>query len=129
MINAYGVVVPKPEAQWNVDDEKKWSRDWKVRNIIIFALEIDEYYHVSYCTTAKSMWESLQVAHKGTNEVKQARVNTLNQEFELFHMRHGETIADTQKRFTHLVSRLNALGKPVSNKIVTNKILRCINRE
>lgn len=34
-----------------------------------------------------------------------------------------------KKRFTHLVNRSNALGKPVSNEIVTNKILRCTNRE
>lgn len=73
--------------------------------------------------------DSLQVAHEGTNEVKQTRINTLNQEFELFHMKHGETISDMQKRFTHLVNRLNALGNPISNEITTNKILRCINKE
>lgn len=75
------------------------------------------------------MCDSLVVTHEGTNEVKQARINTLNQEFELFHMKHGETIVDMKKRFTHLVNRLNAIGKPVSNEISTNKILRCLNRE
>lgn len=75
------------------------------------------------------MRDSLQVAHEGTNEVKQARINTLNQEFVLIYMKHGETISNMQKRFTHLVNRLNALGKPVSNKIATNKVLRYLNRE
>lgn len=44
-------------------------------------------------------------------------------------MKHGEIIADVQKRFTHLVNRLNALGKPISNEFSTSKILRCLNRE
>lgn len=44
-------------------------------------------------------------------------------------MKHGETIADMQKRFTHLINRFNALGKPVSNDISTKKNLRCLNRE
>ena len=75
------------------------------------------------------MWDALEVSHEGTNEVKQARINTLNQEFELFRMKHGETIADMQKRFTQLINRLNALGNPTSNDIATNKVLRCLNME
>ena len=61
------------------------------------------------------MWDALEVAHEGTTEVKHSRINTLNQEFELFRMKQGETISDMQKRFVHLTGRLNALGKPFSN--------------
>lgn len=43
-------------------------------------------------------------------------------------MKHGEPVADMQKRFTRPVNHLNALGKPVSNEIATNKILKCLNR-
>ncbi|XP_050895540.1 uncharacterized protein LOC127102179 [Lathyrus oleraceus] len=127
--NADDVVVRKPETQWNTNDEQKYSCDWKVRNILISAVRVYEYYRVSHCETTKVMWDSLQVTHEGTNEVKKARINTLNQEFELFHIKNGETIADMQKRFTHLINRLNALGKPVSNEIATNNILRCLNRK
>ncbi|XP_058785733.1 uncharacterized protein LOC131660504 [Vicia villosa] len=129
MTNADGVVLPKPEAQWNAEDEKKWLYDWKARNVLISSLGVDGYYHVSHCTTAKSIWDSLQVAHEVTKEVKQARINTLNQEFGLFHMKHGKIIIDMKKWFTHLLNCLNALGKPVSNEISTNKVLRCLNRE
>ena len=77
MTNVNGVVVPKPEAQWNEEDEKMYSYDWKARNMIIAALGVDEYYRVSHCTTTKAMWDSLQIAHEGTNDVKLARINTL----------------------------------------------------
>ena len=39
-----GVTVPKPENLW---DEKKWSCDWKAKNIIISALSVDELYRIS----------------------------------------------------------------------------------
>ena len=66
--------------------------------MIISALGVDEYYRVSHCTTAKEMWDSLEIAHEGTTEVKQSRINTLNQEFELFHMKQGEFVSDNKKR-------------------------------
>lgn len=94
MTNADGVVALKPEAQWNANDKNKYSYDWDARNILISTLGVDEYYRVSHCETAKAMQDSLQVAHEGTNEVKQAIINTLNQDFYPFHMKHGETIVD-----------------------------------
>lgn len=115
MANAEGDIVLKPEAQWIAEDEKKWSYDWKAQNILISALGVDGYYRVSHCMTSRAMWDALQVVHKGTNEVKQLRINTLTQEFELFRMKQGESISDMQKRFIHLINRLNVLGKPVSN--------------
>ena len=62
--------------------------------MLISSLGVDEYFRVSHCDTAKAMWDALQVAHEGTNDVKLSRINTLTQEFNLFHMNHGETIAD-----------------------------------
>ncbi|XP_050908322.1 uncharacterized protein LOC127121945 [Lathyrus oleraceus] len=129
MTNGEGVIVPKPKNQWNDNDKKLWSCDWKAQNILISSLGVDEYYHVFHCETSNSMWDALEVAHEGTNEFKQARINTLNQEFKLFLMNHGETIADMQKRFTYIINRLKALGNPISNSIATNNILRCLNRE
>ena len=84
MTNADGVVIPKPEAQWNEEDEKKYRYDWKAKNILIDALGVDEYYRVSHCTCAKAMWDSLQITHEGTNDVKLARINILTQELTFF---------------------------------------------
>ena len=43
-------------------------------------------------------------------------------------MKHGETIAQMQKRFSHLINLLNLLGNDISNAISTNKVLRCLTR-
>ncbi|KAF1884624.1 hypothetical protein Lal_00028505 [Lupinus albus] len=57
------------------------------------------------------MWDTLEITHEGTEEVKRSRLNTLSQEYEMFRMRPGEKILDLQKRFTHLTNHLIALGK------------------
>jgi len=52
------------------------------------------------------MWDVLEVTHEGTNKVKRARKYALIQEYELFKMQKGESIAEVQKRFTHIVNHL-----------------------
>jgi hypothetical protein len=43
----------------------------KVRNILISSLGIDEYYRISNCRSAKDMWDTLDIAPEGNNDVKQ----------------------------------------------------------
>jgi hypothetical protein len=74
------------------------------------------------------MWDTLVTHVEGTNEVKISKINTLTQEFELFHMQDGETIAEMQQRFVKITNKLHGLGKPITNQDATNKILRCLNQ-
>ncbi|KAH1250193.1 hypothetical protein GmHk_05G013407 [Glycine max] len=68
------------------------------------------------------MWDTLQVTHEGTIDVKRSRVNTLTHEYELFRLNQNETIQDMQKRFTHIVNHLASLGKIFSNEDFINKV-------
>ncbi|KAK2420445.1 rust resistance kinase Lr10 [Trifolium repens] len=123
-----GIVTNKPMAQWTEDEKKKVNYDAKAQNILISSLGIEQFYHVSHCVSAKEMWDTLVTHFEGTNEVKISKINTLTQEFELFHMQDGETIADMQQRFVKITNKLHGLGKPITNQDATNKILRCLNR-
>lgn len=49
--------------------------------------------------------------HERTLEVKRVKMNTLIHEYDLFIMKHEENIQDMQKRLTHIVNHLRALGK------------------
>jgi len=89
---------------------------------------MDEFFKVSQCTSAKEMWDVLEVTHEGTNDVKQARKHALIQEYELFWMQSGESIADVQKRFTHIVNHLIGLGKQFDKEELNMKILKCLDR-
>jgi len=43
---------------------------------------MDEYFKVSNCKNAKEMWDTLQVTHEGTTDVKRSRINTLTHEYD-----------------------------------------------
>ena len=104
--------------------------DCVAKNIITSALNLDEFFRVSQCSSAKEMWDILAVTHEGTTYVKRARKHALIQEYELFRMQQGETIADVQKRFTHIVNHLIGLGKQNMTFVwVTNnkKLLKLLN--
>ncbi|KAF1864777.1 hypothetical protein Lal_00039951 [Lupinus albus] len=75
------------------------------------------------------MWDTLQVTHKGSSEVKRARLNALSLEYELFRMFPHESICDMQKRFTHIVNHIVALDKVFDIRELTNKVLRCLSRK
>jgi len=104
------VLVDKPSSEWTEADSKKEKIDWIAKNIITSALSCDEFFRVSQCTSAKEMWDILEITHEGTNDVKRARKHVLIQEYELFRMQKGETICDVQKRFSHIVNQLMSLG-------------------
>jgi len=89
---------------------------------------MDEFFRVSQCKSAKEMWEILEVNHEGTNDVKRARKQALIQEYELFKMQQGESIADVQKRFTHILNHLMGLGKEFDKEELNIKVLKCLDR-
>ena len=74
------------------------------------------------------MWDTLEVIHEGTNEVKRARKHTLIQEYEMFRMLKGETIAEVQKRFKHIINHLMSLDKTFEKEELNIKILKCLDR-
>jgi len=80
---ANGVAQDKPKADWSDDDKKKVQYDLKARNILISSLGVNEFHSVSHCKTSKDMWDALETLHEGTDEVKQSKVNTLVQQYEL----------------------------------------------
>nr|KYP56008.1 hypothetical protein KK1_002235 [Cajanus cajan] len=74
------------------------------------------------------MWDTLQVTHEGTSDVKRCRKHTLIREYELFRMHNGESISNFQKRFTHLINHLIDLGRKFEKEEMNLKVLQCLNR-
>jgi len=126
---ARNTTIEKPRDQWSEEEKRLVQYNLKAKNIITYALGIDEYFRVSNCKHAKDMWDTLQVTHEGTTNVKRSRINTLTHEYELFRMNPNETIQDMQKRFTYIINHLASLGKIFPNEDLVNKVLRCISRE
>ena len=62
--------------------------------------------------------------HEGTNDMKRARKHTLIQEYEMFRMLKGESIAEVQKRFIDIINHLMSLGKTFDKEELNIKILK-----
>ena len=98
------------------------------KNIITSSLTMDEFFRVSQCSSARDMWEVLEVTHEGTEDVKRSIKHSLIQEYELFRMQPEESITDVQKRFTHIVNHLTGLGKEFDKEELNIKVLKCLDR-
>jgi len=123
-----GVSVIKSYDELSKVENKKVQYDCVAKNIVTSALNLDEFFRVSQCSSAKEMWDILEVTHEGTNDVKRVRKHTLIHEYELFRMQPRETIADVQKWFTHIVNHLIGLGKQFDKKELNIKILKCLDK-
>ncbi|XP_070013424.1 uncharacterized protein [Nicotiana sylvestris] len=87
-----GVDVPKTRADCNVEDLRKWKKNAKAKKWLVCGLGPDEYSRFQSCTTIKEVWDTLQVAHEGTPQVKRSRRTLLYSQYENFTMKEGETI-------------------------------------
>lgn len=79
------------------DKKEKVQNGLKAKTIIATALGLNNVLCVSHIETTKEMWDTLQVTHEGTTEVKRLRFNTLTHEYELFIVKPGENIYNMQK--------------------------------
>ena len=89
---AGNTTIEKPREEWSEKEKKLVQYNLKAKNIITSALGMDEYFRVSSCKSAKDMWDTLQVTHEGTIDVKRSKINTLTHEYELFRMNPNENI-------------------------------------
>ncbi len=108
------------------EDFKKLEKNAKAIKMLHYGLGPDEYNRVATLKTAKQIWDSLEVAHEGTNEVKQSKIDILVHKYELFHMDSSESIKDMFTRFTNIVNELTSLGKMFSMQDQVRKILRSL---
>ncbi|VFQ79322.1 unnamed protein product [Cuscuta campestris] len=120
--------VPKTESEFDAEDIKIENYA-KAINMLYCAVNPDDYRKISYCTTAKEMWDKLEVTYEGTDQVREAKIDFLAQEYEMFRMKEGEKIDDMFDRFSKIINDLHALKKTYTNKDLVRKILRSLTPE
>jgi len=119
-----GSIVHKQPDEFNADDFKMMEKNAKTKKLLYFGLSLDEYTRTSECESAKDIWDALQVAHEGTNQVKQSRIELLMTKYELFEMGDRETVMDMHTRFPYIINELKSLGKSFTTEELVRKILR-----
>ncbi|VFQ64301.1 unnamed protein product [Cuscuta campestris] len=121
--------VPKTKNEFDAEDIKKIENYAKAINMLYCAVNPDDYRKISCCTTAKEMWDKLEVTYEGTDKVREAKIDFLTQEYEMFRMKEGEKIDDMFDRFSKIINDLHALKKTYTNKDLVRKILRSLTPE
>jgi len=102
--------------EFDAKDFKKMEKNANAKKLLYFGLGPDEYTCISECESAKDIWDALQVAHEGTNQLKQSRIKLLMRKFELFEMGDCEMVLDMYTCFAHITNELKSLGKSFTTK-------------
>ncbi|VFQ67313.1 unnamed protein product [Cuscuta campestris] len=121
--------VPKTEDEYDAQDIKKVENNAKAINIIYCAINPDDYRKISCCTTAKEMWDKLEITYEGTDQVREAKIDFLTHEYKLFRMKENEEIDEMFERFSKIVNDLHALKKTYTDKEFVRKILQSLTPE
>ncbi|VFQ84367.1 unnamed protein product [Cuscuta campestris] len=122
-------LIPKTEDEFDAEDIKKVENYAKAINMLYCANNPDDYRKISCCSTAKKMWDKLEVTYEGTDQVREAKIDFLTQEYEMFRMKEHEKIEDMFDRFSKIVNDLHALKKTYTDRDLVRKILRSLTSE
>ncbi|VFQ86004.1 unnamed protein product [Cuscuta campestris] len=122
-------LLPKTEDEFDAEDIKKVENYAKTINMLYCAVNPDDYRKISCCSTAKKMWDKLEVTYEGTDQVREAKIDFLTQEYEMFRMKEHEKIDDMFDRFPKIVNDLHALKKTYTDRDLVRKILRSLTSE
>ena len=115
IIRVDGIDIPKPEEDLDDNDIKMGELNAKVMNVLYCALDSTKFNQISTCSTAKEIWDKLEVTHEGTSQVKSSKINLLVHNYELFKMDPNETTFIMLTRFTDITNGLKSLDRVYSN--------------
>ncbi|VFQ95108.1 unnamed protein product [Cuscuta campestris] len=122
-------LIPKTEDEFDAEDIKKVENYAKAINMLYCAVNPDDYRKISCCSTAKEMWDKLEVTYEGTDQVREAKIDFLTQEYEMFRLKEHEKFDDMFNRFSKIVNDLHALKRTYTDRDLVRKILRSLTSE
>ncbi|GKC08127.1 hypothetical protein Tco_0999737 [Tanacetum coccineum] len=94
--------------------------------VIYNALPRKEYENIFMCNTAKEIWKTLLITHKGNSQVKDNEIALLVQQYEQFIISKDEFIDSDFARFNIIITSLKALNEGYSSKNYVWKFLRAL---
>ena len=91
--------------------------------ILIDSMEMSMFANIASCTSAKEMWDHIEVLCEGTEEVRENKKQILVTQYEAFMAQPKESVTDMFERFHRLVTELLMNGKDYSTKELNMKFL------
>ena len=126
--NINNIVALKSELDWNDDDMRMAQLSTKYVSVLYYELDVNKFNRISTCSSIKEIWDKLEVTHKGTNQVKESKINMLVHKYELFKIEPNELITGVYAHFIDIVNNLKNLDKSYTDFELFRKILHSLPR-
>ncbi|XP_074306191.1 uncharacterized protein LOC141641430 [Silene latifolia] len=88
-----------------------------------------EFDRFSSCSSAKEIWDGLELAYEGTSAVRKYRIELLIQKYELFKIEKNESLDSMSARFSTIINELKNLGRTYSSEDIARKVLRSLTKK
>ncbi|XP_027768496.1 uncharacterized protein LOC114074703 [Solanum pennellii] len=121
-------LVPKPRRKYDEADRKNIEKGYKAKKLLVCGIEPNEFNRVSACESSKEIWYCLKIAHEGTKQVKESKIDMLTSQYENFKIREGETIHETFTKMSSITNELRSLGELISMSKKVRKVLRILSK-
>jgi len=123
-----GIVEPASEiilteAQRQMLEDQR-LKDLKTKNYLFQAIDRAILETILKKDIAKDIWDSMKKKYQDTTRVKRAQLQALRKEFEILHMKEGESINDYFARTLSIANKMRIHGESLEDVAVIEKILR-----
>jgi len=99
-------------------------KDLKAKNYMFQAIDRSILETILKKDTAKDIWDSLKRKYQGTARVKRVQLQALFKEFEVLHMKTGESVDDYFGRTLIIANKMRIHGEKMDDVVIIEKILR-----
>jgi hypothetical protein len=128
LVTTNGATVEKKEEDYIEADYKKAEKNSKAISLLQNGMVATEFDRFSTCSSAKEIWDGLELAYEGTTVVKKQRIDFLIRKYELFAMEQNESLDSMSTRFSSIVNELKNLGRTFNSEEIARKILRSLSK-
>ncbi|XP_058762798.1 uncharacterized protein LOC131636130 [Vicia villosa] len=123
-----GITAPENESalteaqRRKLDDQR--SKDLKAKNYLFQAIDRAVLETILKKDTAKDIWDAMKKKYQGTARVKRAQLQALRKEFEILHMKEGESVNDYFSRTLSISNKMRINRDKLEEVAIIEKILR-----
>ncbi|KAK1355317.1 CCHC-type domain-containing protein [Heracleum sosnowskyi] len=114
---------PKDPSKYTDPEKEKITLDGHLQLIICESMDFNMYGTVAHCTSAKKMWDLIEVLCEGTPEVRKNKKQILVSQYEAFMPQPKEGITEVFERFKKLINELKLYDKHYETEELNTKFL------
>ncbi|GJR84043.1 hypothetical protein Tco_0154828 [Tanacetum coccineum] len=115
-----------PFEQQDDNLKRKLAQNNEAKLVLYNALPKKENEKVCMYKTAKDIWQLLLITHQGNSQVKDNKIDLLDQQYEQFTILEEESIGSDFARFNTIITSLKALDEGFSSKNYVRKFLKAL---